>query len=101
VDESGALVADGGVTVEAFCGEVLQERASDLLHGFIVTRDGLYSGVGTMLGLLQASAAQARRRAEEMERLAEDARRVTKTVQEALDAKGRFLAIMSHEEERR
>lgn len=91
------LIADGSVTVEAFCGEVLQERASDLLHGFIVTRDGFYSGVGTMLGLLQASAAQARRRAAEMELLAEDARQATHTVQEALDAKGRFLAIMSHE----
>ena len=91
------LVADGNETVDAFCGEVLQERASDLLHGFIVTREGAYCGVGTMLGLLQASALQARRRAAEMERLAQEARNATQTVQDALDAKGRFLAVMSHE----
>src|SRR5688572_29994986 len=31
------LMADGDVTVAEFCGRVLQERPSDLLHGFIVT----------------------------------------------------------------
>jgi signal transduction histidine kinase/ActR/RegA family two-component response regulator len=70
------LVADGDITVEAFCGEVLAERPSELLNGFIVTCGGRYAGVGTALSLLQASAAQSR---------------------EALAAKGRFLAVMSHE----
>ena len=31
------VVIDGDVTVEEFCGSVLVERPSELLHGFIVT----------------------------------------------------------------
>ncbi|HET6972076.1 MAG TPA: histidine kinase dimerization/phospho-acceptor domain-containing protein, partial [Phenylobacterium sp.] len=84
------VVADGDVTVEEFCGRALAERPSELLHGFIVTCGGRYAGVGTTLALLQASAAATASHAETMSRLAADAR-------EALDAKGRFLAVMSHE----
>src|SRR5438552_388464 len=31
------VVADGDITVSEFCGQVLEERPSALLHGFIVT----------------------------------------------------------------
>ncbi|WP_337185445.1 response regulator [Phenylobacterium sp.] len=85
-----AVIADGDVTVAAFCGSVLAERPSELLHGFIVTRAGRYAGVGTTLALLQASAAAAASHAEAMSRLADEAN-------EALATKGRFLAVMSHE----
>lgn len=84
------VIADGDVTVQAFCGEVLAERPSELLHGFIVTRAGRYAGVGTTLALLQASAAATATHAETMSRLAWEAN-------EALATKGRFLAVMSHE----
>jgi signal transduction histidine kinase/CheY-like chemotaxis protein len=84
------VVADGDVTVAEFCGRALAERPSELLHGFIVTCGGRYAGVGTTLALLQASAAAAATHAEAMSRLAAEAR-------DALDAKGRFLAVMSHE----
>ncbi len=84
------VIADGDVTVEEFCGRVLQERPSDLLHGFIVTCGGRYAGVGTALGLLQASAAATASHAEAMGRLAAEAN-------DAAAAKGRFLAVMSHE----
>ena len=84
------LIAGADVTVAEFCGRILQERPSDLLHGFIVTRGGKYAGVGTALALLQASAEATTTHATELTRLAQEAN-------EALAAKGRFLAVMSHE----
>jgi signal transduction histidine kinase/ActR/RegA family two-component response regulator len=84
------LIADGDMTVEEFCGRVLEERPSELLQGFIVTCAGRYAGVGTALSLLQATAAATASHAEVMSRLAESA-------QDALAVKGRFLAVMSHE----
>lgn len=84
------VVIDGDVTLDEFVGSVLAERPSELLHGFIVTNAGRYAGVGTTLALLQASAAAAANHAETMGRLAWEA-------SEALQTKGRFLAVMSHE----
>jgi two-component system, sensor histidine kinase len=84
------VVADGDVTVAEFCGRILAERPSELLHGFIVTCGGRYAGVGTTLALLQATAAATASHADTMSRLAWEAN-------EALAAKGRFLAVMSHE----
>ncbi len=84
------LTADGDMTVEEFCGRVMEERPSELLQGFIVTCAGRYAGVGTALSLLQVTAAATASHAVEMKRLAESA-------QDALAAKGRFLAVMSHE----
>ena len=91
------VVVDGEVTVAEFCGSVLQERPSELLHGFIVTRGGRYAGVGAMLALLQASAAANESHAREMTRLADEARASSLRAHEALDARARFLAVMSHE----
>lgn len=84
------IVTDGDVTVAEFCDRILAESQSDLLHGFIVTKQGRYRGVGTTMALLQASAAETASHASEMQRLAWEAG-------EALATKGRFLAIMSHE----
>ncbi|MDB5476006.1 MAG: sensor histidine kinase/response regulator [Phenylobacterium sp.] len=84
------VVADGDMTVAEFCGQVMEERPSELLQGFVVTCGGRYAGVGTALGLLQAVATAAASHAQEMTRLAEEA-------QTALAAKARFLAVMSHE----
>jgi signal transduction histidine kinase len=88
--ETDPLIADGAMTVAEFCGRVLQERPSELLQGFIVTCAGRYAGVGTALSLLQVTANATATYAEDMGRLAKDA-------QDALEAKGRFLAVMSHE----
>jgi signal transduction histidine kinase len=88
--ETDPVVADGDMTVAEFCGRVLEERPSELLHGFIVTCGGRYAGVGSVLALLQATASATASHAGEMSRLAEE-------TQEALAAKGRFLAVMSHE----
>jgi signal transduction histidine kinase/CheY-like chemotaxis protein len=77
------LIVDGETTVEEFCGRILEESPANLLHGFIVTVDGRYVGVGAMLALLQATASLA---------AAAQAR-----AQAALEARTRFLAVMSHE----
>jgi signal transduction histidine kinase/CheY-like chemotaxis protein len=84
------VIADGETSVAEFCGRVLKEDSSDLLHGFIVTERGRYAGVGTTLALLQASATAAASHAETMSGLAWEAN-------EALATKERFLAVMSHE----
>ena len=91
------LVVEGDVSVAEFCGEVLAERPSELLRGFIVTQGGRYAGVGSTLGLLQATSAANRAHAEEMTRLAETLNRATLDAQAALTAKSQFLAVMSHE----
>jgi diguanylate cyclase (GGDEF)-like protein/PAS domain S-box-containing protein len=49
------LVVDANTELAAFTTDSLSYRASDLLRGFIVTEDGRYLGVGTVLGLLQAA----------------------------------------------
>ena len=77
------VVVDGDVTVAEFCGRILEERLSTLLHGFIVTVGGRYAGVGSMVALLQAAAAVAHES--------------NKQAQEALQARARFLGVMSHE----
>ncbi len=84
------LIADGAMTVDDFCGRVLEERPSELLQGFIVTCAGRYAGVGTALSLLQVTANATATYAQTMARLAHEA-------QDALAAKERFLAVMSHE----
>lgn len=91
------LVAEGDTRVADFTGQVLADRPSDLLKGFVVTQGGRYAGVGSALSLLQVTNAANRAHAEEMTCLAaafDDARR---EAQAALGAKSQFLAVMSHE----
>lgn len=64
-----------------------------LLKGFIVTRDGVYAGVSSLLTLLKATRAHA----ETLEALYEDLQAAHQRALEADAAKTRFLATMSHE----
>ena len=91
------LIVDGGVGLVAFTGEVLAERPSELLRGFIVVSDGRYAGMGSALGLLQASNRANKAHAAEMTKLAESLQAAQVQAQAALKAKSRFLAVMSHE----
>jgi PAS domain S-box-containing protein len=50
------LVADADTPALEFCQKTLLERPSELLAGFIVTKDGVYLGVGAALSLLQEAA---------------------------------------------
>jgi signal transduction histidine kinase/ActR/RegA family two-component response regulator len=76
-------IVDGAVSTQAFTRDSLLENPSDLLRGFIVTREGRFAGVGSALSLLQAQNASIRHHAAE--------------AQAALRAKAEFLAVMSHE----
>jgi len=91
------LVADGDTPVAEFCGDVLADRASEVMKGFVVVSGGRYAGVGSSLALLQATSAANRAHAEEMTRLAETLSRAKQEAQAALSAKSQFLAVMSHE----
>jgi len=53
--DSEPLVVEADVELAAFTSDSLSYRASDLLRGFIVTDGGRYLGVGTVIGLLQAT----------------------------------------------
>jgi diguanylate cyclase (GGDEF)-like protein/PAS domain S-box-containing protein len=57
------LVVDAGVRLSDFTADTLSARPSDLLRGYIVTDQGRYIGVGTILSLLQASSDSNRRAA--------------------------------------
>jgi signal transduction histidine kinase len=91
------VIVDAGVSLSTFTGEALAERPSELMHGFIVVRDGLYAGIGSALGLLQASSRANRAHALEMTRLAETLEAAQAQSSAALRAKSQFLAVMSHE----
>ena len=91
------LVAEGDIPVVEFCGEVLADRSSEVMKGFVVVNGGRYAGVGSTLALLQATSAANRAHAEEMTRLAETLNRAKLEAQSALTAKSQFLAVMSHE----
>ena len=98
-----ALMDPEPVTIEActgitvFSDSMLGARASGLLRGFIVTDGGRYVGVGTMLSLLQATSASARRK---LEVAADEAQLVAQAKMAntaAAHAKSQFLAVLSHE----
>jgi diguanylate cyclase (GGDEF)-like protein len=64
------LVVDADAELAEFTTDSLSYRASDLLRGFIVTENERYLGVGTVLGLLQASNETNRRGVAQIARLA-------------------------------
>ena len=90
-------VVEAGVSIDAFCDVLLKGGPGALIRGFIVTREGLYHGVGTAISLLQA--VNDLQRQQNLD-LAEQARVLSDTRTQALAsarAKSQFLTIMSHE----
>ena len=97
VMDAEPAVVEAGVRIDAFCDIMLKGGPAALLRGFVVTRNGLYHGVGTAATLLQG--VNERQRAQNRE-LAEQAAALSDTRTQALAAaraKSQFLAIMSHE----
>ena len=92
-----ALVVEGDVGLMVFTREVLAERPSELMQGFIVVQDGRYAGIGSALSLLQATSRANRDHALEMTKLADTLKAAQVEAQAALQAKSKFLAVMSHE----
>ena len=91
------LVVEGDVGLMVFTREVLAERPSELMQGFIVVQDGQYAGIGSALSLLQATSRANRDHALEMTKLADTLKAAEARAQAALNAKSKFLAVMSHE----
>ena len=91
------VIVDADISLSAFTRETLAERPSELMQGFIVVRGGVYLGMGTALGLLQATARANRDHAIEMTRLAETLQAAQTASKASLRAKSQFLAVMSHE----
>jgi signal transduction histidine kinase/AmiR/NasT family two-component response regulator len=91
------LVVEGAVGLMVFTREVLAERPSELLQGFIVVKGGKYAGIGSALSLLQATSRANRDHALEMTKLADTLKAAEAQAQAALNAKSKFLAVMSHE----
>jgi signal transduction histidine kinase/CheY-like chemotaxis protein len=91
------LVVEGDVGLMVFTREVLAERPSELMQGFIVVDEGRYAGIGSALSLLQATSRANRDHALEMTKLADTLKAAEAQAQAALGAKSKFLAVMSHE----
>jgi signal transduction histidine kinase/CheY-like chemotaxis protein len=91
------LVVEGDVGLMVFTREVLAERPSELMQGFIVVDEGRYAGIGSALSLLQATSRANRDHALEMTKLADTLKAAESQAQAALNAKSKFLAVMSHE----
>ncbi|MFN3228797.1 MAG: response regulator [Asticcacaulis sp.] len=73
------------------------KKAAALLGGFIVTREGGYEGIGTILSLLQVISETNSQQATDMTRIAQSLVTAQAAAQASSRAKTQFLAVMSHE----
>jgi len=91
------MIAGAEQGAETFFDTLESSDPGVLLSGFITVSRGRYSGVGTVLQVLQAGSALYRRRAEEMGELARGLAIAEAAAQASSRAKSEFLAVMSHE----
>lgn len=91
------VVVEAATDISTFCDSMLAERASSLMRGFIVTDQGRYVGIGTVLSLLQATSAASRLRAEQLADTVRSLGVSEARAQESARAKSQFLGVMSHE----
>src|SRR3546814_18142491 len=77
------LIVESSISVDKLESLIADEHQAALLRGFIVTRAGIYYGVGTALLLLQLGMARSERRNRALER-------ARKAAEEASLSKQRF-----------
>lgn len=84
------LIVDVETDIDRVSEMVAMKQTSALDDGFIVTREGLYVGIGTVTDLLQISVNKAGQQLVAVEAARAEAERASR-------AKSRFLANLSHE----
>ena len=90
-------IVEAGVAIDTVCDALMKGGSGASLRGFIVTRNGRYHGVGTVVSLLRA-VNEAQRR--ELAAMAAQVRELNDTRMQALMSardKSQFLTVMSHE----
>jgi signal transduction histidine kinase/AmiR/NasT family two-component response regulator len=97
VMDAEPVVVEAAMDISVFCESMLAERASALMRGFIVTDQGRYLGVGTVMSLLQATSAASRQRAEELAQTVRSLDVAKTQAHASAHAKAQFLGVMSHE----
>jgi signal transduction histidine kinase/FixJ family two-component response regulator len=97
VMDTEPAVVEAGVSIATFCDILLKGGPAALMRGFIVTRNGLYHGVGTAVSLLEAVNDLQRRQNLELVEQARILGEARTEAAEAARAKSRFLTVMSHE----
>jgi len=84
------LLVEADTDIDRVSELIATEKGSALDDGFIVTRDGVYAGIGMVSDLLRLSVAKAREQVVEVEAARQEAERASRS-------KSRFLANLSHE----
>lgn len=95
VMDAEPAVIEAGVAIDAFCDVFLSSRTRDLMRGFIVTRNGLYQGVGTALSLLQAVNNRQRQQNSELKAQLESLTSDRALAQAAGRTRTRLLTVLS------
>lgn len=91
------VVVEGTVKVATLAQTLLNQRASHVLRGFIVTDQGRYHGVASLVRLLQGACLEDRG-ADEARRLAERRQaEAAEQVRQAAQAKSTFLQVLNRE----
>ena len=84
------LIVEADMNADELQARIADEESSALMRGFILTRRGLYFGMGSALALLRVSVLRGAKRAIELERARDAAERANRS-------KSQFLATVSHE----
>lgn len=91
------VVVEGSIAVSALTDTLLAQGAHNVLRGFIITQQGRYQGVATLVRLLQAGG----RRDAEADRLKAEVLSARAEAQQAVEAAARakssFLTLLSRE----
>ncbi len=90
-------VVDAGVRIDSFCDAIMGSGPGALTRGFIVTYEGRYRGVGTVIALLKAINDEQRLKNVELTAQAREAADSRTQALAAARAKSQFLSVMSHE----
>lgn len=88
--DADPLVVEATVPLSILGDRILGEKPTAMIRGYIVSKDGVYHGVGTGLDVLKLSMKKIRQQSVDLTLAERGASR-------ANQAKSRFLAAMSHE----